>query len=111
MRKSKNRYGCPNPECTSFKRQKKYKEDVDTCPECGYVLSHVCKSKGCYTVVEDNEEPFCLKCKAKREDKKDKKHKAVSIVGIGAAAATPAIVKNREVIKETIKNVIDLIKK
>lgn len=111
MRKSRNRYGCPNPECTSFKHKKKYKGDVDTCPECGCALSHVCKSKDCYTVVVDNDEPFCLKCKAKREDKKDKRRKAAGMGGIGAAAAAPVIFKNREVIKETVKTVISLIKK
>lgn len=111
MRKNKNRYGCPNPECNSFKHKKKYKEDVETCPDCESDLMHVCKSKGCYTVVEDLEEPYCLTCRAKREDKKDKRRKAVGIGGIGAAAAAPVVVKNREVIKETLKTVITLIKR
>lgn len=112
MRKSKNRYGCPNPECASFKDRKKFKGDLEVCPECDAELLHVCKSKDCYTVVEDPSDSYCLACKAKRADMKDKRRKAAAgIGGAGAAVGIPAAVKHREVIKATVKTVIGLIKK
>lgn len=111
MRKDRNRYGCPNPDCPSFGHQKKYKGDVKSCPECGSELVHVCKSKDCYTVVEDSSESRCLVCKAKHEDKKDKGRKAAVGGGLGAAAVAPVVVKNREVIKEAAKTIIRLIKR
>ena len=112
MRKKKNRYGCPNPDCPSFKHQKKYKADVEVCPECGSELAHVCRAKGCYTVVEDPSDAYCLACKAKRADKKDKRKKAAAGVGGGVAAVgIPAAVKHREAIKEAVKTVAGLIRK
>lgn len=112
MKMKKNRYGCPNSECASFKHQKKYKQEVESCPECGSELVHVCRSKGCFTVVEDLSDVYCLTCKAKRADKKDKRKKAAAGVGgVGAAVGIPAAVKHREVIKETFKTVVALIRK
>ncbi len=111
MKRKKGRYGCPNLDCPSFKHQKKYKDNVESCPECGSGLAHVCRSKSCYTVVEDPFEPMCLTCKAKHADKKDMRKKIIGAAGIGAAVAAPAVVKNRGVIKEAAKTVIGLIRK
>lgn len=111
MKRKKIRYGCPNPECTSFRHRKKYRDDLLVCPDCGTDLSHVCKSKGCYTAIEDPAEPLCLTCRAKLEDKKDKGRKAVIGGGLGIGAVAPVIVKNRETIKEMAKAAISLIKR
>lgn len=78
MDNRKIRFGCPNPDCTSFIDQKKYKADKQVCPMCGVRLVHICKAKDCYTVIEDHDDVYCLSCKAKREDSAAKKKKVAA---------------------------------
>ena len=64
--------GCINKKCKANKNMVKYKENEETCPECGLELSFICKSKKCHTVLEENDGKYCILCKAIKADNKDK---------------------------------------
>ena len=81
--KKKIRLGCPNKECKNYKKNEKFKSAVAECPECGSKLVHICKSKKCRTVVDGDDEAFCVLCKAEREDRKAAAGKGVAIGGAG----------------------------
>ncbi len=61
---------------------------MNFCPECGTKLAAVCKSKGCYTFLDDPSKKRCARCEAKRADRTDKiKKKGGMAVGALVAAA------------------------
>lgn len=101
--KKKTRMGCPNPDCKSFKKNVKFKDDVTECPECGSELIHICKSKKCRTVVDNDDEAFCVLCKAAREDRNAAVGKGAAIGGAGLLGIG---IKYRHVIKDTIITLI-----
>ena len=64
--------GCTNPECNSFKRNKHYtKKEIKYCPECGNILSHVCKK--CPTVLDDSNKVYCMRCEQQKLENQEKK--------------------------------------
>lgn len=91
--------GCPNSECAAHKKKTLFKSSINYCPECGTELAAVCKTKGCYTFLNDDSKQLCARCDAKRADRIDKTKKAgaavsgavVTAVGIIATAGTDAL--------------------
>lgn len=89
--------GCTNPECNSFKRNKHYtKKEIKYCPECGNILSHVCKK--CPTVLDDSNKVYCMRCEQQKLDNQEKKlDKAKKIAGtalgiiVAVGAAIPGV--------------------
>ena len=73
--------GCINDTCSAKHKEILFKEDDMFCPKCGQPLYYVCKS--CHTKLPDGENKLCVRCLAKKEDRK----KNIK-VGVGAAVAT-----------------------
>ena len=85
--------GCPNGGCAAHKKKTLFKDSMNYCPQCGAELVAVCKSKGCYTFLDDPSRKLCARCEAKRADKVDeikKKGAAASsaVLVVGAMVAT-----------------------
>jgi len=78
--------GCSNETCVAHKKKTTYKESDKFCPKCGNALTLVCKD--CKTQLSSDKDKYCLRCHAKRDDKKDK----VKIIGGGAALALGGVV-------------------
>lgn len=72
--------GCPNGECVVHKKKALFEASMNLCPECGAELAAVCKSRGCYTFLDDPSKKLCARCEAKRADRVDR------IKKVGAAA-------------------------
>ena len=72
--------GCPNGECAAHKKKILFKTSMNYCPQCGEELAAVCKSRGCYTFLDDPSKKLCARCEAKRADRVD------GIKKVGAAA-------------------------
>lgn len=84
--------GCTNDSCSMNEKKKKFKPTINYCPECGTELVAVCKSKNCHQVLENPEAVFCVPCRAKKDDRKDKvKEGAAVVVGTAALAGTAAV--------------------
>ncbi len=80
--------GCPNNNCVAHKKKTLFKTSMNFCPESGTKLAAVCKSKGCYTFLDDPSKKRCARCEAKRADRTDKiKKKGGMAVGALVAAA------------------------
>lgn len=99
----KIRLGCPNSDCLNNKKNVKFKKDISNCPKCDTPLVHVCKSKKCRTVVDRDNEVYCVLCKADHEDKKAVAAKGATVGGAGLAGV---VVKYRHVIKEAVVTLI-----
>lgn len=63
--------GCPNGECAAHKKKTLFKPSMNYCPQCGAELAAVCKSRGCYTFLDDPSKKLCARCEAKRADRID----------------------------------------
>lgn len=99
----KIRLGCPNPECPHHKKNVKLKMNLTNCPKCSTPLVHVCKSKKCRTIVDGENEPYCVLCKAEREDKKAVAAKGAAVGGAGLIGVG---VKYRHIIKDAVVTLI-----
>lgn len=99
--------GCPNIECTEYKKTKYKSEDV-YCKKCSSKLVLVCSK--CWTpLAEDNpKKKICAKCEAKAEDRKERIIQKGKIVGqnaLAVLAVVPAIIKVApEVLKKIASN-------
>lgn len=88
--------GCPNNSCAAHEKKTLYKSSMNFCPECGTALAAVCKTKGCYTFLDDPSKKHCARCEATRADRTDKVKKAggmavgavVAVVGAAAELAS-----------------------
>ena len=78
--------GCPNGECDAHKKKILFKTSMNYCPQCGTELAAVCKSRGCYTFLDDPSKKFCARCEANRADRVDGIKKVGA--GVGGAALT-----------------------
>lgn len=63
--------GCPNGECAAHEKKTLFKASMNYCPQCGAELAAVCKSRGCYTFLDDSSKKLCARCEAKRADRVD----------------------------------------
>lgn len=90
--KGKIKLGCPNQDCRNHQRNVKFKRTVKECPECGSALAHVCKK--CITLMDNDDEAYCVLCKAEREDRRDALGKGLAGAGAFACAAVIAIAKS-----------------
>lgn len=87
--------GCPNGECDAHKKKTLFKTSMNYCPQCGAELAAVCKSRGCYTFLDDPSKKLCARCEAKRADRVDGIKKAsgtvltlgTTVVGVAAKIA------------------------
>ena len=83
--------GCVNEICSAYKKIH-YKDADMFCSKCGEPLFYVCAD--CWTQLEVNENRYCIRCRAIREDKKDQRFDraqdgvkaVVGAIGIGAGA-------------------------
>ena len=80
--------GCPNGECAAHKKTL-FKPSMNYCPQCGAELAAVCKSRGCYTFLDDSSKKLCARCEAKRADRIDGIKKVG--VGVGSTVLTAGI--------------------
>ena len=78
--------GCPNGECDAHKKKILFKTSMNYCPQCGTELAAVCKSRGCYTFLDEPSKKLCARCEAKRADRVDGIKKVGA--GVGGAALT-----------------------
>lgn len=77
--------GCPNGECVAHEKKTLFKASMSYCPQCGSKLAAVCKSKGCYTFLENPSKKLCARCEAKRADGIDGiKKVGTAVLTIGA---------------------------
>lgn len=84
--------GCPNSNCAAHKKKTLFKSSMNFCCECGTELAAVCKTKGCYTFLDDPSKKHCARCEAKRADRIDTAKKAgtMAVGAVVAAAGTAA---------------------
>lgn len=75
--------GCANGECAAHKKKTLFKPSMNYCPQCGAELAAVCKSRGCYTFLDDPSKKLCARCEAKRADRVD----GIKKVGAGVGGA------------------------
>ena len=61
--------GCSNGECAAHKNKTLFKASMSYCPQCGAELIVVCKSRRCYTRLDD---PSKMRSKTRRQDRWDK---------------------------------------
>ena len=105
--------GCLNPNCPSNKNHKLYDYAYIRCPECGEILSYVCKK--CYMKLPDGGHRFCVRCNEIRKDKKEhNKEIAVKVLkGVGGAAIAigTAFLKPVEKAPKVVKTVVGVAKK
>ena len=73
--------GCGDEKCVAHKKKIVYKDSESFCSKCGNSLVYVCKD--CKTQMPGDSEKYCVRCLAKRKDRKDKMKKA----GGGAVVA------------------------
>lgn len=93
--------GCPNSECAAHTKKTLFKTTMSYCPECGTELAAVCKSKGCYTFLDDPSRKLCARCEAKHSDRVDGLKKAGAVTGsVVVAAIGPAIKLVSKIIKK-----------
>lgn len=95
--KKRIRLGCPNQNCENYRRNVKFKGDAKDCPECGTQLVHVCKRKKCRTMVESDQEVYCVLCKAEKDDRKAAVGKGAA--GAGAVAVGVGVKYRRELLE------------
>ncbi|KRU25041.1 hypothetical protein VT91_08440 [Clostridium sporogenes] len=76
--------GCGNESCETHNKKITCKESEAFCSKCGSQLVYVCKD--CYTQLPNDSEKYCVRCFAKREDRKHKAKKVAAGVGGGALA-------------------------
>lgn len=84
--------GCPNSECTAHKKKILFKTSMNYCPQCGLELAAVCKSKGCYTFLDDPSKKLCARCEAKHADRIDGIKKKGAATGGAALTLGAAVV-------------------
>jgi len=96
--------GCVNENCIAHKNKVLYKESEDYCSKCGTKLSYVCKTKKCYTFLEESDGKCCIKCQAKKDDQKDDAKKAaVKVGGVLLTIGGVAVAKGKVILKHIKK--------
>ena len=81
--------GCFNEKCIAYEKREKYNEDYSYCPKCGEKLKYVCRSKKCYTLLDEPLHIYCDAClKRKAEQKEDIKNNAKEVINIAPKIAT-----------------------
>ena len=98
--------GCANEACVSYKRKVKYKSVDKFCPQCGAALRPVCKSRGCYTFLDDTEQKRCARCVAKREDNAYKAKKFAGGIAGGVTIVAGVLVTKGEELSRQISAVL-----
>jgi hypothetical protein len=92
--------GCVNEKCIAHEKKVLYEENEEYCSKCGVKLDYVCKTKKCYTFLEKSDGKYCIKCQAKKEDRKDEAKKAVfKVGGVMLTFGTLAATKGKHIIK------------
>lgn len=117
MSKDKRVKGCYNLTCKNYRKEVKFKQADNFCPNCGKELVYVCAS--CFEKIEDMGATvrFCKECESKRAEKKEKIKTGVDTAKKFAskgAAVAPTVVKfakDPKVIDTGKKVVSKLIKK
>lgn len=94
--------GCPNNNCVAHKKKTLFKTSMNFCPECGTKLAAVCKSKGCYTFLDDPSKKRCARCEAKRADRTDKIKKKGGMAVGALVAAAGTVVEIASLIKKKV---------
>lgn len=90
--------GCNNHSCIANKNKLKYKKSDEFCSKCGKELIYVCPK--CYTPLTNESEKYCLRHLAEMDDKKERRNKALAVVGTGIlGVCTIVITKGKDVTK------------
>lgn len=94
--------GCTKAGCNANTKKVHFKKDDEFCTKCGMKLEFVCKK--CHSpIAETTKGNLCVRCKAEKEDKRDKAVKQGGQAVGGALAIGGALVGIG-------KTVIDIIK-
>ena len=74
MKEDKRVRGCMTPDCAIHRSKKLLKYDMLYCKSCGNPTVPMCKTKGCYTPIteEDWHKTICEKCEIEKQEKRDK---------------------------------------
>ncbi|MBQ9826790.1 MAG: hypothetical protein IJM61_06390 [Firmicutes bacterium] len=83
--------GCLNPNCPSHEKRKMYDEAYIRCPDCGEILSYVCK--GCYMKLPNGAKTLCVRCEEEKKDKRKLFRKNTGKAFAGAAAIAVVAIK------------------
>lgn len=94
--------GCTKSGCTANTKKVHFKKDDEFCTKCGMKLEFVCK-KCNSPIAETTKGSLCVRCKAEKEDKKDKAVKQGGQVVGGALAIGGALVGIGKTVIEIIK--------
>ena len=88
--------GCVNPACECNKKKVKYKDSDKYCVKCGHGLVYVCTD--CFTEIPADTRKYCIRCQAKRDDKKAKTKSTVGKMGTAllATAASITVIGNKK---------------
>ena len=116
MSKDKRIKGCYNLTCKNYRKEVKFKQTDNYCPNCGKELVYVCAS--CFEKIEDMgpEVRLCRECEAKKAAKIEAvkagmdKAKGIAEKGVKLAPAALSLVKDPN-IKGVIKSGKTLLKK
>ncbi len=97
--------GCANEACVSYQRKVKYKSVDKFCPQCGAELRPVCKSRGCYTFLDDAEQKYCARCLAKRKDREDNGKRILAGIVSTAVGIAAVVAKEGKTIANAISEI------
>ena len=93
--------GCVNPTCECNKKKVKYKDSDKYCVKCGHGLVHVCAD--CFTEIPADTKKYCIRCQAKRDDKKAKSKSTFGkVVTAAAVVATPIAVNGKKIVDKLL---------
>lgn len=96
--------GCVNDKCITHKNKVLYKETEEYCSKCGNKLSYVCKTKNCYTFLEEYDGKYCIKCQVRKDDRRDEIKKGVlQAGGVVLTIGGVAFKKGKEIVKHIPK--------
>ena len=93
-----------------IRRNSFFKESEAFCSNCGSPLVFVCKD--CYTQLPDDIEKYCVRCRAKHGDRKDKTKKILTGVGagVGGIGGSFLVAKfGKKVLDVVIKKALDVV--
>jgi len=94
--------GCVNDSCSAHQKHVKYKEDESYCSICGEPLAYVCRD--CYTPLPNAKEKYCVRCRAVRDDRRDKVMKKAAKIGTGVVAGVGTVLVGGKKILEIVKD-------
>ena len=102
----KAKKACINANCSACQKKTAYKDTDTFCSICGRPLAYVCKD--CNTQLPDGDEKYCVRCRAKHEDRAAAVKRNLVNIGGGVIAFAGLSVKYGKKAVDIAKQVIKL---